>query len=320
MNALIASLLEQGAPYLMLSLAVPFVSAFFIYFFMRKLLQTRLNLFALLGMALVYTLWYNLRSPDLFGTGYHLFMNIFINVWQYFIIIFLFKGKFWKKLIVWWYFDIVKTMCQAAAYVPVLLYHTGRGTGSEWAQVLLSVETDVAVKLLHTAAFLPLFVLMGYLSLAIWRRILMQKFYPFYLLFIALPMGLRYSFARVIRPNMGDMYLVLLVGLGADTETAYYILSLYGIAVAIAASVAILYYILSDDKRTAIEAELREAKRVMEREQAQYSEMERRSEELERIRHDFNNQLSSIIQLVHAGEDGTAREIVGELTYEINGK
>lgn len=318
MEAIMIKLLEHGVPIFILSFAVPFFSAFTIYYFMRKLLPTRLNIYGLLGLALVYTLWYNLRLPDLFGTGYHLFMNLFINVWQYFIILFLFQGRFWKKLIVWWYFDIIKTMCQAVAYVPVLLYHTFRGTGSEWAQILSTVEVDAAMKLLHTAALVPLFLLMGFLSLAIWRRILMQKFYPFYLLFLTLPTGLRYSFARVIRPNMGDMYLVFLLNLGVDIEAAYDILSLYGIAVAMITSIAILYYILSGDKWAAIEAELREAKRVMEREQARYREMEQRSEELEKIRHDLNNQLSSIIQLVRVGENDTAGEIISKLQGEIN--
>jgi sensor histidine kinase regulating citrate/malate metabolism len=58
----------------------------------------------------------------------------------------------------------------------------------------------------------------------------------------------------------------------------------------------------------------------MELEQARYGEVEKRSEELAKIRHDFNNQLASIIQLVRTGEDGAAQEMISALTNEINGE
>ena len=319
MDVIIDSLLEQGIPYLILSFAVPFATSFIIYCFMRKLLPTRMNVYALLGLALVYTLWYNLVIPELIGTRYHLWMNIFINAWQYFIILFLFQGMFLKKLIVWWYFDIIKTMCQAVAYVPVLLYQMNTGTSREWAQIVSSVGTDAAMKLLHTATLIPLFILLGSLSLAIWRKILMEKFQPFYLIFIFLPMGFRYSLSNVIQPSMGDWFFGILINFVDEVSTAYNILSLAGIFTSLIASIAIFYYILSHDKRVAIETELAETKLLMDLEQARFADMERRGEELARIRHDFNNQLSSITALVQTGEDSTAWEIICKLKSEING-
>jgi sensor histidine kinase YesM len=319
MDTVMMNLLDMGALNLILSLAEPFFSAFIIYYFMRKLLPTRLNIYAICALSLIYTLWVNSRNPELFGTGYHLFMNLFINAFTYFIVIFLFKGKFWKNLIVWWYFDIIKRMCEAVSYVPVLIYRVNRGFGGEWAQVVSSVESDAMLKLLHMAACISLFLLLGFLSLTIWRGILMRKFHPFYLLFFALPMGQIYSLAQVIPASMGDWFFGILSIFVDDVATAYNILSIFGISISLAASAAILYYVLSHDKRAAVEAELREAKRVMEFEQARYGEMEKRSEELAKIRHDFNNQLASIVQLVRAGEDDTAQEIISALTNELNG-
>ena len=317
MEAIVNNLLDMGTANLILSFAVPFISSFIIYYLMCKLLPNRLNIYGLLTLSLIYTLWYNLRSPELLGTSYHLFMNIFINAFTYSIVIFLFKGKFFKKLIVWWYFDIIKTMCQTVSYVPVLLLHSHNGTGGQWALVVLSVETDASMKFLHMSVFIPLFLLLGFLSLSIWRGILMRKFHPFYLLFLALPMGIKYSLSNVFRPGMGDWFLGILINF-TDLETSYYILSLFGISIGLAATITIFYYILSYDKRAAIEAELAEAKYVMELEQARFSETEKRSEELAKIRHDFNNQLASITQLVRSGEDGAAREIISALTNEIN--
>jgi hypothetical protein len=318
MSAVVVNLLEMGTPNLVLSLAEPFCYAFIVYYFMYRLLPNRLNMGALVALALVYSLWFNLRTPELFGTRYHFGMNIFINVFTYFIIIFLFRGKFWRKLIVWWYFDIIKTMCQAVSYVPILLYHVHRGFGGEWARVVSSAESDALPGFFHMIVFIPLCLLLGFLSLTIWRRIIMQKFQPFYLLFIALPMGQLYALVRVIHPNMGDWFFGILSIFVDDVTTSYNILSLFGISVGLVASAATLYYVISYDRRTAVEAELREVKRVMELEQVRYGEMERRSEEFAKIRHDFNNRLASVVRLAGAGEADTAREMLAAMSEEIN--
>jgi uncharacterized membrane protein len=318
MDAVTAGLLQRGASDLFVSFAKPFLFELFVYVLMAKLLPNRLNVSALIGLAFVYAVWINLRNPALLGTKYHFWMNMFINIFTWCIILFLFKGKIWKKLMIYWYYDIVKTLCEAVAYIPFLLYAVRGGNYGTWTEITASAEAGVLPKLLYMLFCLAAFLLLGFLSLAMWRRLLLKKFQPFYLLFILLPMGQRYALSRVYRPNMGDWFLGILINFIDDIETIYDILSLFGIAVSLIAAVAVLYYVLSYDKRAAAETELRDAKRMMELEQARYAEMEQRSEEMAKIRHDFNNQLSSIIQLVRAGEDGTAREIITALTGEIN--
>ena len=300
-----------------------FFHALLVYYFMYKLLPNRLNIYTLIILSLIYTLWSCLNwgssygTTDNFGTAYHFWMNMFINAWTYFVVLFLFRGKLFKRLLVWWYFDVTKTMCEVVAYAPVMLYHAYKGLGNDWAQIVMSVESDTAQKLLHMSVTIPLFLLLGYLSLAIWRGILMRKFQPFYIFLLALPLGVKYSLSSVFHPAMGDWFLGILINF-TDIESSYYILSLFGIFVGIVASIAVFYYILSQDKRAAIEAELMEAKRLAELEHARYSEVEKRSEELAKLRHDFNNQLASIVQLVRAGEDSTAQEIISALDNEIN--
>ena len=318
MDVILSTLLEKTVPILILSFATPFISAFLIHYLMCKVLPNRLNIYGLLVIALIYTLWYNLRFPDLFGTGYHMFMTIFANLSTGFIVIFLFKGPFWKKFLVWWYFEIIKTLCQAVAYVPILLLRGNYDFGGEWAKVVASVGTDPLMKSLHTTVFISLFILFGFLSLAIWRRILMKKFDPFYILVFALPLGQVYSLSNVIHPNMGDWVFGVLHSIVDDVWTAYNMLSLFGLSMSLAASIAILVYILSYDKKAEIEAELFEARREMELEQAKFKETEERRDELEKVRHDFNNQLSSIIQLVRVGEDSDAQDIISALTNELN--
>ena len=324
MGSIISYLLEMDLPLLFAVFGKYFFSTFFVYFFMYKLLPNRLNIYTLILLSLIPSLWsclnwgsYFFGASDIFGSTIHFWMNMFINTWTYFVLIFLYRGKLWKKIIVWWYFDVIKTLCEVVAYVPVLLYNISRGINVDWAWTVSSVESNVLLKLLHLSVMFPLFILLGYLSLTIWRRILMRSFQPFYLFLMVLPMGVKYSFSNVFHPGLGDWFLAILINF-TDLKTSYYILSLLGILICLVASIAILYYILSYDKRTAVEADLLESKREMELKQARYFELERRSEELAKIRHDFNNQLASIIELVKVGEDGTAQRIISTLSREIN--
>ena len=318
MDAVITGLLENGVPHLLLSLTEPFFHSLIIYSFMRRLLSNRLNIYTTIALALIYSSWFNMRTPNLFGTSYHYGMVIFMAVWTYLIAIFLFKGKIWKKIIMLWYFDIFTGIAQAIAFIPFMLFNAVRGIGGNWGYVLSSVKSDVMLRLLYFALFISVFYLLGYLSLSLWRKIMMQKFQPFYLFFIAYPVGQIYSLALVINPNMGDWFFSILSIFVHDVETAYLILALSGLFTGLIASIAILYYVLSQEKRAAIEAELCEAKRVIELEQARYMIIEKRSEEMAKIRHDFNNQLASVLELVKVGEDSTAQKIISALSNEIN--
>jgi hypothetical protein len=318
-DTIVASLLEQGAWSLLLTFAIHFFPAFIVYYFMHRVLPSRLNSPALAAMALVYAMWCMLRGgPGLLGTRYHFWMNMFINAWTIFVIVFLFQGKFWKKLITWWYIDVVKSLSRAAAYVPILSWSAFRGFRGEWSEMVLSVESDIALRLLFALVYFALYALFGFLSITVWRRLLLKKFEPFHLLFVALPMALKYTLSHVFQPSMGDWFFGIIYSFVPDISAAYAILSLLAIALGLAAGAATLYYVLSYDRRAAIEAELRDAKRTMELKQARRAEVERRGEELARLRHDFNNQLASIVQLARAGEDGTAQEIISALSNEIN--
>lgn len=83
--------------------------------------------------------------------------------------------------------------------------------------------------------------------------------------------------------------------------------------------VAVLYYLGSYSKRTGIEAELRETKRVMEPERTRYMELEQRSEELAKIRHDFNNQLASVTRLARSGDSASVQELLDALLKDSPG-
>lgn len=317
MGDIVMKLLENGLPHLLVSFSGPFFSFMIGYYFMHKLLPNRLNIFSLSALSLVYVLWYHLRVPDLLGTRYHLWMTIFVNALTFFILIFLFHGKLWRKLIIWWYFDVIKTMCEAVSYVPILLYYADSDFRSEWAEIVSSVESSTLLKLIYVSVFLSFFLLLGFLSLKVWRRVLLQRFQPFYLLFLALPLGQRFALSNVIHPNMGNPLFSIFISFASDVTELYYGLSLLGVFICIVVDAAILYYAVSLYKKAAIETELHETKRVMELEQVRYMELEQRSEELAKIRHDFNNQLASVTQLVRTGDKASAQELIDALSKEI---
>jgi uncharacterized membrane protein len=309
--------MNPNTAYTLLSYAESFLASLLLWHFLRRLLPSRLNNIGLICLALVFTLWYNLRSVDLFGTSYHFWMNMFGNALTISSIAFLYKGRFWRKLIIWWYFELTKATCQAVAYVPLMLYQLHRGLGGEWAPVIATVEGEALPKLLHTLLYLALFLLFGFLSLPIWRRILLQKLSPYYLIIIAFPLGQMYFLCDVIRPNMGDWFFGIAYAMVGDVARAYDILSLGGLSVSIAASTALLYYVFRYEKRAAAATALREANHELELDQTQYRAMEQAREEMEKICHDFNNHLASILQLVRSGEDEAAREMLAELKEEI---
>jgi len=181
------------------------------------------------------------------------------------------------------------------------------------------MQLSFEVQLIHLLVSFALFLLLGFLSLGLWRRLLLEKFQPFHLLLIALPIGQRYALSQVLNPSTGSIFFSTTYFFVGDAEISYHILSILGVAVMLISSIVLFAYVLSYEKRTAIEAELMETKRVMELEQAHYLEIERQSEEMAKIRHDFNIQLTSIIQLVRAGEDTSAQEMISDLSKELKG-
>lgn len=96
--------------------------------------------------------------------------------------------------------------------------------------------------------------------------------------------------------------------------------ALFGIVTCLVADVAILYVILSQEKRAVIEAQLEESRQEAELQEAYIRQVEKKGEELAKIRYDLNNQLMAIIQLARTGEKGTAKQMIDALTGELNRK
>jgi hypothetical protein len=318
METVLMGFYESGILGLLASFGRPFLWELILYYFMYKLLPSRFNGYTLVAVAVIYSLWYNLRKTELYGTSYHLWMNVFINVFTFVILLFVFQGMFWKRFMIYKYFEIICMMCETMAFTPFFLYYDFLGYCSEWSELTNKVKSDEILNLIYTIALAVLLLLLGFLSSSIWRRLSMRKFQPFYLLFLLLPTGQMYSLANVMHPGMRDWYLGIVCMFVSDVEQAYRILALFGAAVSLISSVALFFCILFYDNRISVEKRLQESRRIMELAQARYEDIESQSEKLTKIRHDFNNQLASITQLIHFGEEGLAQELLNSLGEEID--
>ena len=83
-----------------------------------------------------------------------------------------------------------------------------------------------------------------------------------------------------------------------------------GVLLGLGAEIALLGYTISQEKKAALEEELGKVRHMMELEQAHYKGVEERQEEMARIRHDFNNQLATIGQLIRHGESSDAQHMI----------
>lgn len=83
-----------------------------------------------------------------------------------------------------------------------------------------------------------------------------------------------------------------------------------GVIAGLGAEIALLGYTISQEKKAALEEELGKVRHMMELEQAHYKGVEERQEEMARIRHDFNNQLATIGQLIRHGESSDAQHMI----------
>jgi signal transduction histidine kinase len=275
------------ATFILCLIAVLIQSALFV--FMAQLLPHRFkawNIAVLLAVCIAAIL---IRLSFDTGSLAYSLANLSNFVVLTVVTVLLFAGKLWKRLVVYSYFVVIMALCDVIA-LSILSIHSGR---SEWFS-----ERGGALDLIGGTVALIIFILIGSLSVLAWRAIEARRFGPLFLLFFILPIG----------------QLVTVYSFVFSAYTAFWLL---GVILSLAADLVLLIYTVSQEKKTVLEDELRETRYTMELEQSHYRELEQRREELAKIRHDFNNQLASIGQLIRLGEKESAQDMISALSEEI---
>lgn len=201
-----------------------------------------------------------------------------------------FEGPVWKRLLI------------------NLLFFAGQAVGDMlalstlWTEALLNSGEVVFRGLADSVAYAVVGTVGSALvdsGITIFARSLQAKhFSGIYVPVVLIALSLGMSYYAYISAS-GVLFWLVCVALGG------------------ASIVFLLYYVVSLEKKNALEAELRDIHYTMELEQSHYRAVEARREELARIRHDFNNQLAAISALLQSGDRADAQTMLSQLSAGI---
>ncbi|MDR1615396.1 MAG: ATP-binding protein [Syntrophomonadaceae bacterium] len=155
---------------------------------------------------------------------------------------------------------------------------------------------SVAVIFLNVALILVLSTGVG---IILWRVISARRFPVFICLFLIMPVG----------------QLLMLYSFSFDEWSVFW---LFGLFFGLAANVLLLIYTVSQEKRTVTLEELRETRHRIGLERSHYEAVEKRREELDRIRKDFIKRLETIAEFAGSGEGEETRKCISALAERIN--
>ena len=77
--------------------------------------------------------------------------------------------------------------------------------------------------------------------------------------------------------------------------------------------VILIYIIFKQNEKQKIAKELEEVRFQAEKERIYYEEIEKQRMEMAKIRHDYNNLITSVLGLIHMGREKEAEEMIEEL-------
>ena len=124
-----------------------------------------------------------------------------------------------------------------------------------------------------------------------------------------------WAFLLVIGGQMIYSLTHLLTTLSKPTEINPW--SALGIVIITIGNLALLQILLTNSKKKEAEDSLKEILHIRELEQMHYSSIEARRQEMVKIRHDFNNQLAAVRQLIDSDKKEHAEELLNELKQSL---
>lgn len=105
-----------------------------------------------------------------------------------------------------------------------------------------------------------------------------------------------------------------------ETSTGLTLISLTGVLIGIVFCIMLPVIISETEKRELAEAELEELNRSYELEEVHIRLLEQKQEQIAKMRHDFNNQLTVVMSLINIGKQTDAEEMLQEMKENIEKK
>lgn len=261
--------------------------------FLAQLLPSRMNAGQTIAVAVFVTVPLMIRMYMEIGS-----LPYVLITWLGYLLgfgcLFLYRGKLWRKLLLLFYFIVVKMLSETLVInIFSLALH------KDFSVLFLENRMSMTMITILTLTLI-LFIILGSFTVLVWRMVSIRIFQPFFLLFFILPTG----------------QLITVFSFESNSFSALWVL---GLLITLIADLMLLVYTISQVKKTDLEEELRETRHAMELEQSYYHSVELRREELAKIRHDINNHLAAISQLIRSGREGSAQDMIAALSEEIIG-
>ena len=224
---------------------------------------------------------------DLMAYGQLIVLIVFVAI--------LFKDKVWAKVCA-----VVVYYCSALMAEVITFSILGEESASN------AFGDGIEALIVNMLAMIILFCILGTIVL-VWNILLKKNYVPKHIvLFLLFPLGqicMIDIWPQLIKQgnmeleNQFTMFLGLFIGAIAD---------------------AILFYIMfKQGEKEEMQRKLAEIEQVMELEREHYNMLKESQEELAKVRHDFNNQLTVALQMMEDGNKETSREMLEEMRQEL---
>ena len=271
---------------------MPAVSYGVLLFFMSRLFPSRLKLWQLTLMALLFPIG---NLPKLFWGSFSLIANItrivYIPIGMVLCPLLAFRGSVWRRLAV-----------NLSLFASQML---GEATATTvFIGVKMTAEIDIVRDIIP---IMPPYYLVTFgvniaadCAVVFFAKALeFKRFSRLYIPAFLFPLSLMGTVYASVTPASSWMFLIsLLLGCGALT--------------------ALMYLLGSLEEKQELEIQLQETRHALELDQAHYRNIEEQREKLSHIRHDFKNQLASISALLQMGEEQEARDMIGSVSRMID--
>ena len=101
--------------------------------------------------------------------------------------------------------------------------------------------------------------------------------------------------------------------LNRNLEIGFSPVLVFTFVLGIAGDIVLSYIVFKQAEKDKIAKELEEVRYQSERQQIYYQELEKQRVEMAKIRHDYNNLITSVLGLIHMGRVKEADEMLGEV-------
>lgn len=207
-----------------------------------------------------------------------------------------FRDKLWKKILLFILFNVI-------SYIGSIFGALFMGYAGESFDASFNSSIMLATVAVNTAVVIILLVLL----LVAWNRFVSHKtaarHIVIFFIFPLSQMTMLYAFndTTCIAPSSGSIFICA------------------GIILGFIADFILLYVLMEQDRKEALEKQLQELETLHRVENVHYQDIEARREEMAKIRHDFNNQLITAYHLTEQAEPERARALLDALRANLIG-